>query len=62
MTIRLLAVLVSGFLAIGANAAPPDDINERIAGLKEQNVRIKTHPRTGAVRLGGLDADRLLPS
>ena len=53
MTIRLLVVLVAGLLFFDANAAPPIDFSEQIADLKAQNVRIKTHPRTGVVRLIG---------
>ena len=33
--------------------ALPIDAREQIADLKAKNVRIKTHPRTGAVRLIG---------
>ena len=50
---RLIVGLVAGLLSLGANAAPPIDASEQIADLKARNVRITTHPRTGAVRLIG---------
>ena len=61
---RLLVGLVAGLLSLGANAAPPIDSSEQIADLKAQNVRIKTHPRTGAVRLIGAwpQAPLMVPS
>jgi Zn-dependent metalloprotease len=53
MMIRLLVGLLAGLLLLEANAAAPIDASEQIAELKAQNARIKTHPRTGAVRLIG---------
>ena len=53
MMIRLLLGLVASLLLFDANAALPIDATEKIADLKAQNVRIKTHPRTGAVRFIG---------
>ena len=62
--IRLLVGLVAGLLLLSANAAPPIDSSEQIAELKAQNVRIKTHPRSGAVRLIGAwpQAPLMVPS
>jgi len=51
--IRLLVGLLACLLLLDANAAVPSDVRERIAKLKEQDVRIKIHPRSGAVRLIG---------
>ena len=64
MMIRLLVGLVAGLLLVSVNAAPPTDLTERIADIKAQNVRIKTHPRTGAVRLIGAwpQAPLMVPS
>jgi Zn-dependent metalloprotease len=61
---RLLVGLVSGLLFLGANAATPIDLNEQIADLKARNVRIKTDPNTGAVRLIGAwpQAPLMVPS
>ena len=53
MMIRRLVGLVAGLLVVTANAAPPNDPNEQIANLEAQNVRIKTHPRTGRVHVIG---------
>ena len=53
MMIRLLVGLVASLLVLDANAALPIEASEQIAGLKAQNIRIKTHPRTGAVRFIG---------
>jgi len=50
---RLLLGFVASLLFLAANAATPTDLSEQIADLKAQNVRIKTHPRTGEVRLIG---------
>ncbi len=50
---RLLVGLLAGLLLLGANAAAQIDFSEQIADLEARNVRIKTHPRTGAVRLIG---------
>ncbi|MCK5326600.1 MAG: M4 family metallopeptidase, partial [Woeseiaceae bacterium] len=49
---------------LGANAATPTDSSEQIADLKAGNVRIKTDPRTGAVRLIGAwpQAPLMVPS
>jgi len=64
MLIRLLVGLVAGLLLVDANAAPPTELTERIADLKAQNVRIKTHPRTGRVRIIGAwpQATLMVPS
>ena len=61
---RLIVGLVAGLLSLGAYAAPPTESSEQIADLKAQNVRIKTHPRTGAVRLIGAwpQAPLMVPS
>ncbi len=53
MMIRLLVGLAAGLLLLNAHAASPTDLNERVANLKTQNVRVKTNPRTGAVRFIG---------
>jgi bacillolysin len=50
---RLLMGLVAGLLLLGANAAAQTDFSEQIADLNARDVRIKTHPRTGEVRLIG---------
>lgn len=50
---RLLVVLAASLLLLEANAAPTMDFNEQIADLKARNVRIKTDPRSGSVRLIG---------
>ena len=64
MLIRLLVGLVAGLLMISAIAAPPSDFSEQIADFKAQNVRIETHPRSGAVRLIGAwpQAPLMVPS
>ena len=38
MMIRLLVGLLAGLLLVGANAAPPTDLDERIANLKAQKL------------------------
>ncbi|MGB5470637.1 MAG: M4 family metallopeptidase [Woeseiaceae bacterium] len=53
MMIRLFAGLLACLLLLEANAAVPSDVRERIAKLQAQDVRIKIHPRSGAVRLIG---------
>ena len=50
---RLLVALVAGLLLLGTNAAAQTDLRERIADLESRDVRIKTHPLTGEVRLIG---------
>ena len=64
MMMRLLVGLAASLMLLGANAATPTDFSEQIADLKAQNVRIKTHPRTGAVRLIGAwpQAPLMVPS
>ena len=61
---RLLLGLVAGLLLLNANAAPPNEFSKQIADLKAQNVRIESHPRTGAVRLIGArpQAPLMVPS
>jgi len=61
---RLLVGLVSALLFLGANAATPTDFSEQIADLKSRNVRIKTDPHTGVVRLIGAwpQAPLMVPS
>ena len=51
--IRLLISVLMGLLLLGTTAFAQVDVAERIADLEAQNVRIKTHPRSGAVRLIG---------
>ena len=59
-----LVGLLAGLLLLGANAASQIDFSEQIADLEARNVRIKTHPRTGAVRLigAGPQAPLMVPS
>ena len=61
---RLLVRLLAGLLLLGGNAAAQTDFSEQIADLEAQNVRIKTDPRTGAVRLIGAwpQAPLMVPS
>ena len=61
---RLLSGLLASIFLLSANAAPPTDLREQIADLKAQNVRIKTHPQSGAVRLIGAwpQAPLMVPS
>jgi Zn-dependent metalloprotease len=50
---RLLVALLAGLLFSSGNAVAQGDVRKQIADLEAQDVRVKTHPRTGDVRLIG---------